>query len=242
MMLTALAPHTYNHLEPGAPGNTKIYRICGGKTRNAETQNELCQQKAGWGTNHAGVGRCKLHAGASLGGPNSPKWKGGRYSYLYRERLAAQFQAVMSSNSGNPLDLTGELEAQRVILSLALDDLLGKSKEVGHETSKGDKGGVADNNITSEISAAIPPSASASLLVSPEKVLLVRDLMNDVVNTVTRVIAARNQTALAKAEILYIQSAMKEAIEQFVPVENRRPMVKFMKDRLKGLYEEEGKE
>jgi len=63
--------------------------------------------------------------------------------------------------------------------------------------------------------------------------------MNDVVNTVTRVIAARNQTALAKAEILFIQGAMKEAIEQFVPVENRRPMVKYIKDKLKGLYEEE---
>jgi len=173
-----------------------------------------------------------------LSGPAHPNWKGGRYSYLYRDRLAAQFKAVMSSSSGNPLDLTGELEAQRVILSLALDDLLGEKS--GHETSKGGEGGLADNNINHKNSAAIPPSPS--VLVSPEKVLLVRDLMNDVVNTVTRVIAARNQTALAKAEILYIQGAMKEAIEQFVPVENRRPMVKFIKDRLKGLYEEEGTE
>jgi len=234
-MVATLARSTYNHLSAGHPDNPKPFDICGAKTRGQAPKYPVCTRPAGWGTAHVGAGHCRVHGGKSLSGPAHPNWKGGRYSYLYRERLAAQFKAVMSSSSGNPLDLTGELEAQRVILSLALDDLLGEKS--GHETSKGGEGGLADNNINHKNSAAIPPSAS--ILVSAEKVLLVRDLMNDVVNTVTRVIAARNQTALAKAEILFIQGAMKEAIEQFVPVENRRPMVKYIKDKLKGLYEEE---
>lgn len=37
--------------------------ICGAKTRAGTP----CQQKAGWGTDHVGEGRCKLHGGKSTG-------------------------------------------------------------------------------------------------------------------------------------------------------------------------------
>lgn len=37
--------------------------ICGAKTRAGTP----CQQRAGWGTNHVGKGRCKLHGGKSTG-------------------------------------------------------------------------------------------------------------------------------------------------------------------------------
>lgn len=49
---------------------------CGAKTR-ARTP---CQQPAGWGTEHPGTGRCKLHGGASLRGHLHPRYKTGRYS------------------------------------------------------------------------------------------------------------------------------------------------------------------
>jgi hypothetical protein len=38
--------------------------ICGGQTRKGGS----CQRPAGWGTDHAGAGRCKLHAGNSPSG------------------------------------------------------------------------------------------------------------------------------------------------------------------------------
>lgn len=36
--------------------------ICGSQTRQGEP-GELCQLRAGWGTDHVGIGRCKLHGG-----------------------------------------------------------------------------------------------------------------------------------------------------------------------------------
>lgn len=48
--------------------------ICGAKTR----QGRPCQQKAGWGTDHVGQGRCKLHGGKSLRGRASATWTDGR--------------------------------------------------------------------------------------------------------------------------------------------------------------------
>lgn len=41
------------------------YPRCGAKTRAGTP----CQQKAGWGTDHVGTARCKLHGGKSTGAP-----------------------------------------------------------------------------------------------------------------------------------------------------------------------------
>jgi hypothetical protein len=39
-------------------------RYCGGKTRAGG----LCRREAGWGTNHVGAGKCKLHGGSAPSG------------------------------------------------------------------------------------------------------------------------------------------------------------------------------
>jgi hypothetical protein len=44
---------------------------CGAKTK---TSGGKCQRPAGWGTNHSGSGKCKLHGGASTG-PRSEEGK-----------------------------------------------------------------------------------------------------------------------------------------------------------------------
>ncbi len=38
---------------------------CGGKRRGADSEGKLCTRPAGWGTGHAGTGRCKLHGGST---------------------------------------------------------------------------------------------------------------------------------------------------------------------------------
>lgn len=45
--------------------------ICGAKTR--ASGGHPCGLPAGWGTNHPGVGKCKLHGGASTGAPKKNK-------------------------------------------------------------------------------------------------------------------------------------------------------------------------
>jgi hypothetical protein len=76
---------------------------CGAKTRSGGT----CGQKAGWGTDHVGEGRCKLH-----GGRNPVKH--GRYSKITRPRLK-QLIDDFSADS-DPLDITHELHLLRALV------------------------------------------------------------------------------------------------------------------------------
>ena len=85
--------------------------ICGAKTRAGGQ----CKQAAGWGTQHAGEGRCKLHGGLSTG----PTIKTGRYSLAHRKSLEDKAQAFL--NDPQPGNLTGELALMRALLQEYLD-------------------------------------------------------------------------------------------------------------------------
>lgn len=53
--------------------------ICGAKTKVGTP----CEQRAGWGTDHVGEGRCKLHGGKTPRGAESPHFRhGGRSKYF----------------------------------------------------------------------------------------------------------------------------------------------------------------
>ena len=89
---------------PGIPTDPeKNYPICGAQKRQGEG---VCTRPAGWGTDHPGEGRCKLH-----GGKNPIRH--GRYSTVKRERireLIEQYEA-----DPDPLDMGGELAACRAL-------------------------------------------------------------------------------------------------------------------------------
>lgn len=105
----------YNHLDPGQPGNPKPYRTCGARTRGDDAIYDQCARPAGWGTDHPGAGRCKLH-----GGSRNP----GRYSPLWRGRMQEIARAALEADpDSDPLDLLAELEVQRVILATLIDQL-----------------------------------------------------------------------------------------------------------------------
>lgn len=90
------------------------YQICGAKKRQGTG---VCTQKAGWGTDHPGSGRCKLHGGAA-------PVKHGRYSKVLRKRvgeLAAQFEA-----DPDPLNLEPELAQARALYADYLERMEGK--------------------------------------------------------------------------------------------------------------------
>lgn len=75
---------------------------CGAKTRSAGR----CRKQAGWGTDHLGQGRCRLHGGSSL-------VKHGRHSMIIRasiRELAEAFEA-----DPDPLDLLPELAQARAL-------------------------------------------------------------------------------------------------------------------------------
>ena len=90
--------------DPGSKVSEKNYPICGAPRRQGVPG--PCTRPAGWGTDHAGEGRCKLHGG---GTPITH----GRYSTVKRERireLIEQYEA-----DPNPLDMGGELAACRAL-------------------------------------------------------------------------------------------------------------------------------
>ena len=65
--------------EPGMAVE-RSYPTCGAIKRQG---GDPCTQKAGWGTDHVGMGKCKLHGGKSLR-------RHGRYSGITRERMTAR--------------------------------------------------------------------------------------------------------------------------------------------------------
>lgn len=86
---------------PTAPEHS--YPICGAQKSQGEG---VCTRPAGWGTDHAGEGRCKLHGGSN-------PIKTGRYSTINRPRIKELIEGFEADP--NPLDMTPELAACRAL-------------------------------------------------------------------------------------------------------------------------------
>lgn len=89
----------------GSPGlvTPDAPRSCGAKTRGGGA----CQKPLGWGTDHPGQGRCKLHGGAT-------PVKHGRYSKIQHSRLRELLE--QAEQDPDPLDLTPELSLLRAVV------------------------------------------------------------------------------------------------------------------------------
>jgi len=97
-------------------------QICGARTRAGTP----CRRPAGWGTDHPGRGRCKLHGGRA--GPpkgNRNAVKHGLYERVVRERLTPEEQALFDAVSTEP-DLQHELRILRFKLLRLLEPVVRK--------------------------------------------------------------------------------------------------------------------
>lgn len=63
-------------------------KTCGSTTRRGTP----CQRPAGWGTNHPGEGRCKLHGGASPRGRDHPRFRTGKWSRYLGEEERVEYE------------------------------------------------------------------------------------------------------------------------------------------------------
>lgn len=89
-----------------------LLAVCGAKNRSGEP----CQRPAGWGTDHVGEGRCKLHGGLTPRGADSPHYKHGAYS-RYASALRPTVQAHIAALADHdPVDIVDELQLQRALL------------------------------------------------------------------------------------------------------------------------------
>ena len=91
---------------------------CGAKTRAGTP----CKQPAGWGTDHPGQGRCKLHGGASSGPGKGNKnaVKHGVYEQVIREHLDEEQRETFDKVSDED-DLRNELKILRFKLLRLLE-------------------------------------------------------------------------------------------------------------------------
>ncbi len=72
---------------------------CGAKTRAGTS----CLQPAGWGTDHPGRGRCRLHGGCSLRGHLHPRYKSGRYALYEIVVHANEARGIVDVNDAKVL-------------------------------------------------------------------------------------------------------------------------------------------
>lgn len=73
----------------------------------------VCSKPPGWGTDHAGVGRCKFHGGSSPSGREHAR----RLRLVRAEaELATRLSEMGYEPIGNPLDAFADLVAQAVAL------------------------------------------------------------------------------------------------------------------------------
>lgn len=79
------------------------HATCGATTKRKGTP---CSKPAGWRTDHAGVGRCYLHGGAT-------PVKHGRYSTIKHERLRTLIEQHAAAD--DPLNILPELAAARAL-------------------------------------------------------------------------------------------------------------------------------
>ena len=101
----------------------ELPKIAPGKTCNARNKahTKHCARPAGWGTDHPGVGRCKLHGGSSLKGKAHPLYKHGKYSKVLPDRLSDHYEELLSDH--RLLELKDDIALISAMINEALEDL-----------------------------------------------------------------------------------------------------------------------
>jgi hypothetical protein len=85
---------------------------CGRGNRSKQRKSEWCTKTAGWGTDHVGIGACKLHGGCN-------PIKHGYDSEIMRERLGNTFERFKNDPNIGAVD--GEVALLRGLVQKAIE-------------------------------------------------------------------------------------------------------------------------
>lgn len=161
----------------------KAYPICGGKRRQQEG---VCTRPAGWGTDHPGQGRCKLHGGAN-------PVRHARYSTINRPRIAELIEGFEADP--NPLDMTPELAACRALFQDYIEryDAYTEALKAWHASYDGDK-----------------PTAK------PRQILDIADaykILAEITRMVKRIEDVKAGSAISRADFYRVMTEMGRAVD-----------------------------
>ena len=232
---TGEGPRGWNHLPVGHPDNPKPYPICGARRRGEG--GGICTLKAGFGTTHPGLGRCKYHGGASLVGADNPNFKTGRYSKAMKASLKKHYEDA--NEAGELDDLAPELGVQRMLLHIAIEKLgVALMVELGAEEEEIEKAEMAliagEGEMTPEEISLRKKYAKSSGDVA-EWMNVVKGMANDIVRTVTKVQEVKRKQMVTVAELKYLRTVMESLIETYLPdAKTREAFVKELAQFLPG--------
>ena len=125
---------------------------CGAKTRAGTP----CQLLAGWGTDHVGTGRCKLHGGSSTGPRDKSKIRGNKnaetHGFFSKHLPEEAFEIIQEIQKKKPIDLLWDnIQIQYAAIIRAQKIMHVKDKEEMIKELKKAKKYNGDNASSSEI-------------------------------------------------------------------------------------------
>lgn len=160
------------------------YPICGRKKKQGPG---ICEQKAGWGTDHPGKGACKLHGGAT-------PMKHGRYSQVADVRLGELLAEL--ENDPAPLDVTPELQLMRALVRRFLERY---------------------DRTTAALLAWNETRGESERPVEVMRLDDVRPLVESITRIVARIEKAQSDRFIPRAKLLQLMQAMGRVVDSHVP-------------------------
>lgn len=178
---------------------SKAGGVCGAKTRAGTP----CRQKAGWGTDHVGQGRCKLHGGKK-------PTRHGRYSTIRHESVRELAEKMAAE--ADPLDTRPELALLRALLH----DWIDRYHELTDALFAWNQ---------AEYRQAEEEGRKARPKQIPE-IQDVRPLLAEISKIVARIEKARAQNAISRPELMRLMQEMARVVEHHVHDENTLQAIK----------------
>lgn len=222
-------------MKPAAPPEPHGAAPCGAATRSGAP----CAKQAGWGTDHVGQGKCRLHGGAT-------PVKHGRYSAIKRPRLRQLIAAQDREGDADVLNTLPEIRAVRALfidyverydaytdalLAWYADWQLGKvidpdkadalRRVLDAYEAEGDHGDRLSDDAAEDLKQAreIVAVLARPVAGKPHQVLDVADaykMLGEVTKMVERVERARQATAVSLQELERLFFAMAQVVAAHV--------------------------
>jgi len=171
-----------------------VRTYCGAKKRQGEG---TCTQPAGWGTDHVGFGRCKLHAGRS-------QIKSGLYSIVKRASLRSIAEKMAAVE--DPLNLLPELAQLRAHYVDFIDryDENQDALMAWYETTRPDYKPITDDGV-----ARKPAPRPTEVLDLADSVRI----LSEISKVVKRIEDVRAQNAISRKELRSLLDALLTCVE-----------------------------
>lgn len=160
--------------------------LCGARKKTGPKKGEPCEKTAGWGTDHPGSGKCRLHGGASAGAPerNKNALTTGERETIWTDVLDDGEQAILDRK----LDKVKLLEEEIGLLTIRERRMLGRIKALNDTES-----GMTVVEEVAEFSADGPAKQKAKRIGTLGQIQRIEEALTRVQTAKAKAIALKHQ-------------------------------------------------